>query len=252
MGFDVPADAYDLFMGRYSRPLAPLLADFVGVAAGQRVIDVGCGTGALTEELVRRLGADSVSSVDPSESFVATMRRRFPGVTVERAAAERLPFPSETFDASLAQLVVHFMTDPVAGIAEMARVTGAGGTVAACVWDHAGGGGPLEAFWSAARQFDPAVPDESERAGTREGHLVELFESAGLAGVASTALVVTVEHRSFEEWWEPYTRGVGPAGAYLGSLGPSEQERIRSASLAHLGAGPITITAKAWAARGVA
>ena len=123
MTFVVAAEAYDRFMGRYSVPLAPVFADFAGVAEGQRVLDVGCGPGALTAELVRRLGPASVTAVDPSEPFVAAARERHPEVQVERASAEDLPFPDGTFDAALAQLVVHFMTDPVAGLREMARVT---------------------------------------------------------------------------------------------------------------------------------
>src|SRR5688572_14261320 len=123
MSFSVPAASYDRFMGRYSVLLAPQLADLAGVAAGQRALDVGCGPGALTGELVRRLGEDAVSAVDPSEPFVAAARERYPGVSVQLAPAEALPFPDDSFDTSLAQLVVHFMTDPVAGLGEMARVT---------------------------------------------------------------------------------------------------------------------------------
>lgn len=149
------ADAYDRFMGRYSVPLAPKLADLAAVAAGQRVLDVGCGPGALTAELARRLSPDAVAAVDPSESFVAAARERYPGVDVRRAPAEELPFDDETFDAAVAQLVVHFMSDPVVGLGEMARVTRGGGVVAACVWDHAGGRGPLGLFWEAAREIDP-------------------------------------------------------------------------------------------------
>src|SRR4051812_5358868 len=110
MTFAVGADAYDRFMGRYSVPLAPELADFAKVAAGQRVLDVGCGPGALTAELVRRVGAADVAAVDPSEPFAAAVRERYPGVSVQRAAAEQLPFPDQAFDAALAELVVHFMT----------------------------------------------------------------------------------------------------------------------------------------------
>src|ERR687897_694836 len=128
-------------MGRYSVPLAPQLADLASIAAGQRAIDVGCGPGALTAELVARLGAGAVAAVDPSEPFVAAARERHPGVSVQQAAAEELPFEDGAFDASLAQLVVHFMADPLAGLRELARVTSKGGIVAACVWDHAGGRG---------------------------------------------------------------------------------------------------------------
>src|SRR4051794_25572047 len=137
MTFLVAADSYDRFMGRYSRLLSPQLCDLAGVVAGQRVLDVGCGPGALTTELVARVGPAAVSAVDPSEPFVAAARERHPDVDVQLAAAEQLPFPDASFDASLAQLVVQFMADPAAGIAEMRRVTREGGVVAACVWDHA-------------------------------------------------------------------------------------------------------------------
>ena len=137
MTFAVPADSYDKFMGRYSTLLAPQFADLAGVGSGQRVIDVGCGPGALTTELVERLGASNVAAVDPSESFVAAARERHPGVDVQESPAETLPFADGIFDAALAQLVVHFMADPVQGLSEMGRVTRAGGVVAACVWDHA-------------------------------------------------------------------------------------------------------------------
>jgi SAM-dependent methyltransferase len=122
------------------------------------------------------LGPASVTAVDPSERFVNAVRERLPGVTVEVTSAEHLPFPDRSFDAAIAQLVVHFMDDPVAGLAEMARVTRPRGVVAACVWDHAGGRGPLGTFWEAARELDPAVNDESGLAGAREGHLEELLD----------------------------------------------------------------------------
>ena len=155
MLFDVAADAYDRFMGRYSVLLSPQLADLAGVAAGQQVLDVGCGPGALTAELVDRVGADSVVAIDPSEPFVEAARARHPGVDVRLGSAEQLPFPDDTFDAALAQLVVQFMSDPAAGVGEMARVTRPGGAVVACVWDHGGGQGPLSPLWDAARALDP-------------------------------------------------------------------------------------------------
>lgn len=252
MSFTVAADAYDRFMGRYSVPLAPQLADFAGVVPGQRVLDVGCGPGALTDELVARLGADAVSAVDPSEPFVEAVRQRQPGVGVQRAAAELLPFDSDSFDAALAQLVVHFMEDPVAGLREMARVTRIGGAVAACVWDHAGGQGPLNLFWRAARELDPNVDDESRLAGARQGHLTELFEAAGLHDIEETALSVRVTHPSFEEWWEPFTLGVGPAGSYTARLDAQRQVRLRELCREKLPSGSFEVTARAWAARGVA
>lgn len=252
MSFDVAAEAYDQFMGRWSRPLAPQLAEFAGVRPGLRVLDVGCGPGALTSELTTRLGPAAVAAVDPSVSFVAAARERHPGVDVRQATAEHLPFSDGVFDAALAQLVVHFMADPVAGLSEMARVTRPGGVAAACVWDYAGGRGPLGPFWLAARELDAGVEDESRLAGTRAGHLAELFEAAGLREVEETALTVSRDHASFEQWWEPFMRGVGPAGGYVSGLDAQQQVELRERCRAMLPGGPFTVTARAWAARGVA
>jgi SAM-dependent methyltransferase len=251
MAFSVPAASYDRFMGRYSVLLAPQLADLAGVSAGQLAVDVGCGPGALTGELVKRLGQDAVSAVDPSESFVAAIRERYPGVSVHQASAEGLPFADRTFDASLAQLVVHFMTDAVAGLGEMARVTRHQGVVAACVWDYAGGRGPLSPFWEAARKLDPEVEDESNLAGVREGHLAELFQEAGLREIEDTSVTVAVEHPTFDDWWEPFTLGVGPAGKYAGSLDSDRQSQLRELARKELPAAPFVLTAQAWATRGV-
>jgi SAM-dependent methyltransferase len=252
MSFNVAADSYDRFMGRYSAPLAPQLADFAAIADGQRVLDVGCGPGALTAELVTRLGPDSVAAVDPSEPFVAAARERNLGVDVQRATAEQLPFEDDAFDAALAQLVVHFMADPVAGLREMARVTRNGGVVAACVWDLAGGTAPLSVFWESAHEFDPNAEDESKLAGAREGHLGELFRAAGLEDVEEGALTVDVEHPSFEDWWEPFTFGVGPAGAYAAGLDATRQAELRERCRQKFPAPPFVLTARAWAARGKA
>lgn len=251
MAFDVAAKAYDRFMGRYSRLLSAQLADFGGVTVGQRVLDVGCGPGALTAELVSRVGADAVAAVDPSTPFVAAARARHPGVDVQQATAEDLPFADASFDAAIAQLVVHFMSDPVAGLAEMRRVTRDGGVVAACVWDLAGGRAPVSLLWRAARELGMDVQeDESKRAGAREGHLAELFSAAGLEDVESTALEVSREHPTFEEWWEPYVEGVGPAGAYVAALDPERRAELRERCRTLLPEAPFVFTSHAWAARG--
>jgi SAM-dependent methyltransferase len=250
VSFAADADAYDRFMGRYSVQLAPSFADFASIAPGHRVLDVGCGPGALTTELVRRLGAAGVAAVDPSEQFVAAARERHPGVEVRIAAAEELPFDDAEFDAALAQLVVHFMADPVRGLAEMARVTRDGGVVASCVWDHAGGQTPLAPFWDAVHQLDPDAADESGLAGGHEGHLTELCTKAGLRDVEEAALPVSVEHKTFEDWWEPFTLGVGPAGVYMTSLDSEHQTEVRERCLENLGAGPFAIESRAWTARG--
>jgi SAM-dependent methyltransferase len=248
VSFDVDADAYLRFMGRFSEPLAVSFADLAGVSPGQRVLDVGCGPGALTAELVRRQGAARVSAVDPSESFVAAVRQRLPGVDVRLAAAEELPFPDGSFGVVLAQLVVHFMADPVAGLREMGRVAGPGGTVAACVWDYAGGRGPLSLFRRAARDLDPAAPDESGLAGVREGQLAGLLRQAGLGPARNGLLTVRARYASFEDWWEPLTLGIGPPGAYLATLGDEERAALREHCRDLLPDGPIEVTASAWAA----
>ena len=180
------------------------------------------------------------------------MRERHPGVEVQLAEAEKLPFPDDSFDAALAQLVVHFMSDAVAGLGEMSRVTRPGGVVAACVWDHAGGHGPLSMFWNTARDLDPDVHDESALAGAREGHLGELMTTAGLRRIEEVPLSVAVEHPSFEEWWEPFTLGVGPAGVYVSGLSPEGRAALRERCRRALPEPPFVLTARAWAARGLA
>ena len=250
MSFDVTPGAYLQFMGRYSEPLAARFADFAGAGRGQRALDVGCGPGALTAELVTRAGAESVSAVEPSASFAAAARERLPGVDVRQAAAERLPFPDGAFGVTLAQLVVHFMADPVRGLREMRRVTRTGGTVAACVWDYAGERGPLSAFWSAVRELDPAAPDESGLPGVREGQLASLFTQAGLGRTRAGTLTVSVRYAGFDDWWQPFTLGVGPAGAYVASLDPERRAALRERARRLLRAGAIEVTAVAWAAAG--
>ena len=238
-------------MGRYSAPLALRFADFAGVNAGQRVLDVGCGPGALTTELVGRVGPANVWAVDPSEPLVTAAQERHPGVRVQRAAAEELPFDDGAFDAALAELVVHFMMDPVAGLREMARVTREDGVVAACVWDQQGDLGPIGPFWRAARALDPDVEDESKLVGGRPGHLGELFRSAGLREIEEEGLSISVQHPTFEEWWDPFTLGVGPAGDYVGGLDAERQETLRERCRAMLPDPPFEVTALAWGARGV-
>jgi SAM-dependent methyltransferase len=247
MGFDVSADAYTRFMGRYSEPLAERFADLAGVRSGQRALDVGCGPGALTAELSGRLGAGEVCAVDPSESFAVAAGERLPGVAVSVATAERLPFPDEAFDAVLAQLVVHFMADPVAGLREMGRVTRRGGVVGACVWDHGGGRGPLTPFWRAVRELDPSAADESGLAGVGEGQLAALFGQAGLAGTDATTLTVRASYTAFGQWWQPFTLGVGPAGDYVVSLTARRRRLLRERCRELLGEGPFDVSATAWA-----
>jgi len=248
MSFEVAGSDYDRFMGRYSRLLAPQLADFAGVASGQRVIDVGSGPGALTEELCARLGPRAVVAADPSAPFIAALRERLPGVEAAQAPAEALPFGDDAFDVALAQLAVHFMKDAVAGLGEMARVTRPGGVIAASVWDLAGDRTPLSVLWRAAREFDPDVHDESGLAGAQEGALAELFQQAGLTRVESTEHEVPFRPATFEEWWDPFELGVGPAGQYVASLDDDARVAVRERCRELL---PDARPAVAWVARGV-
>lgn len=250
MNFFVGADAYWRFIGRYSEKLAVELADFAAVRAGQTVLDVGCGPGALTAVLVDRLGAAQVTAIDPSTPFVDAARKRLPEVDIREAVAENLPFADNSFDAALAELVVHFMSDPVAGITEMARVTVPGGTIAACVWDYGTDTGAVSPFWKVARTLDPGIDDESGLAGVREGQLAELFQRAGLIDIRSDSLTVDIDFTGFDEWWEPFTLAVGPAGAYVAGLTADARERVRTACRAALPAGPFTVSARAWVAVG--
>jgi trans-aconitate methyltransferase len=250
MSFDVAAQAYGAFMGRYSEPLADRLADLLEPVPGSRALDVGCGPGALTARLVERLGMDQVCAIDPSAPFVAAARDRLPGLDVRSGRAEELPWPDASFDLAAASLVVHFMRDPVAGLGEMGRVVRAGGTVAATVWDHAGERGPISTFWRAVHDLDPAGPDESGLAGARAGHLAQLFTAAGLRVVRDTEVTVTVRYDSADQWWEPYTLGVGPAGAYLVGLPDQQREALRRQCVERLPPAPFTVEATAWCVLG--
>jgi SAM-dependent methyltransferase len=248
MTFMVSPEAYGRFMGRYAEPLAAVFLEFAGVQAGDKVLDVGCGPGALTARLLSA-GAE-VSAIDPSPPFAEAMGVRFPNVDVRLGTAEQLPYDTDAFDAALAQLVVHFMADPVAGVRQMARVTRRGGVIAACVWD--GPTGALAPFWDAVHTLDPEAEDEALLSGAHEGHLTELFETAGLDDVEERSIAIDVVHPTFEEWWEPYTFGVGPAGDYVQRLDDDARGHLESVARERLGDGPFTVTATAWAGRGTA
>jgi SAM-dependent methyltransferase len=244
------ADAYGRFMGRYSEPLADQFVDWAGVQPGDRVLDVGAGPGALTARLVERVGAASVRALDPSPPFVAALRERCPGVEVLQGPAEAIPVADDAVDAALAQLVVHFMTDPVAGLREMARVSVPGGVVAASVWDVSGGRAPMSDFLRAVRGRVGGAPEESGQQGTHEGELVDILAAAGLSDVEGGELTVAVHYDTFEEWWEPYTLGVGPAGDHVAGLDDAGREALRQRCREVLPPAPFDISATAWCARG--
>lgn len=249
--FSVEGATYDAFMGRYSAPLAPRFAAAAGVTPHDTVIDVGCGPGALTSHLVELVGASSVSACDPSPSFVEACAARHPGAVVQLGRAEAIPFPTDHADRAMAQLVLHFVSDPEQAAREMARVVRPGGTVAACVWDFAEGMEMLRAFWDAAMATDASAPDEAQtmRFG-RPGEIVELFEAVGLVDVTETSILVTSTYDGFDELWTGFLAGVGPAGAYCVGLHDGDRARLRQALFERLDGpiGPFTLGAVARAA----
>lgn len=246
--FGVTGATYDAYMGRYSRSLAHRFADAAGVERGQTALDVGCGPGALTAVLVERLGAAAVAACDPSPGFVAECATRHPGVRLELGRAESIPFDDGRFDHALAQLVLHFVSDPDRAASEMARVVRPGGSVAACVWQFDHGMEMLGCFWEAALQVDEAAPDEARtmRFG-RPGEIAELFAAAGLCDVVESTLTVSSDYADFDELWAGFLAGVGPAGAYCVSLDDGGRSRLRAALFERLGAptGSITLGAVA-------
>jgi SAM-dependent methyltransferase len=246
------ANAYERFMGRYSRTLAPEFTGAAGVASGQRVLDVGCGTGALTVVLADLVGADHVAAVDPSEPFVEQCRANVPGADIRSAPAEALPFEDGTFDCTLAQLVFHFVADPAAAVADMKRVTRPGGTVAGCVWDMTGGMTMIRAYWDAAREADKDAPDEKERFGGRPGQLVDLWRAAGLRDVTDSSLEVSSPYEDFDELWQSFRGGEGPVGTHAASLEGAKHDAVRDALHRRVGSpeGPFELTARAWCAIG--
>ena len=252
MSFTASGDAYDRFMGRYSRELAPRLVDFAGISDGMHALDVGCGSGMLTSALADRLGAANVAAADPSESLLAACAHRVPDADVRRAPAEELPWPEGAFDAVLSQLVLNFVADADAAVAEMCRVAAPGAILASCTWDYAGGMRMLRTFWEAAAELDPEAPDEANMRYRTEEELASLWERGGLDDVETGSLDVEVAYESFDECWEPFALGVGPAGAYFASLDPNAREALREGCFTRFGspAGPFSLTARAFAVRG--
>jgi ubiquinone/menaquinone biosynthesis C-methylase UbiE len=254
--FGGPAEVYDRFVGRYSPGLARAMCNAAGVRPGQHALDVGCGSGALLEALAEALGADNVSGIDPSESFVDFARARVPGARIVVGSAESIPFDDEEFDATLSQLVVNFLTHPEQGLREMARVTRPGGVVAGCVWDYGGGMTMLKTFWDVAAALDPdeATPrmEEHTMRFSTPGELATLWRGAGLTGVDTAPIDVEVTYADFDDLWAPFPTGVGPAGAYAGALDSDAQSALRDEFARRLGDpnGEFTLSARAWCAVG--
>ena len=222
--FAVAADAYDRLIGRYLPSLGPAFVDAAGVVGGQRVLDVGCGPGGLTSVLADRLGAGQVAALDPSATFVAACRERNPGVDVREGVAAEVPYLDDTFDASLASLVVGFMSDPHAGVAEMRRVTRPGGRVALSFWTL--DGMPLlRTFWRAVAAV--VGPDDRDyhrlgrRASCGAAHRSRCLRGRGRAAELSAT------YADLDDWWSSFTGGAGPVGVYLQFLNPDQRDRVR-------------------------
>jgi SAM-dependent methyltransferase len=246
------ADAYENFMGRYSRALAPEFARAAGVTDGQSVLDVGCGTGALTTVLADLVGPARVAAVDPSEPFVDECRSSVPGADVRVAPAEALPYDDGTFDRALSQLVFHFVQDPAASVREMTRVTRPGGRVAACVWDMTGGMTMIGAYWAAVSEAGVPGQSEVERFGGKPGQIAGLWRDAGLRDVDDRAITVSSAYRDFDELWATFRAGVGPVGVHAESLEGDALEAVREAFRHKVGSpdGAFELTATAWFAAG--
>lgn len=252
--FAVGGMTYDSFMGRYSLGLAERFADAAGVERGNSALDVGCGPGALTGVLVSRLGADRVYACDPSPAFRDECAARHPGVVVKLGRAESLPFGTDSVDHAMAQLVLHFVSEPPEAAREMARVVRPGGRVSACVWDFGEGMEMLRGFWDAALVIDPDAPDEARtlRFG-RPGEITELFASIGIDEIVESTLSAASTYGSFDELWSGFLAGVGPAGAYCTALSVGDRGRLRSELFARMGSptGSFTLGAVARCAVGV-
>ncbi len=253
--------AYEPFMGRWSRRLAPLLVEFAGVEAGESILDVGSGTGALAAAILEARPNAHVTGVDLAADYVAAARRRIVGRGARFVVgdAHALDFADGTFDRTLSLLALNFVPDPATAFAEQIRVTRPGGLIAAAVWDYGDGMQMLRAFWNEARAVDPAADalDERHARLCRHGELSALWLSQGMLAVGERPLTFQQPFASFDDYWQPFLGGQGPAGAYVASLADHQREALRErlrTLLAGTGAGdggsPFVLTARAWAVKG--
>jgi ubiquinone/menaquinone biosynthesis C-methylase UbiE len=240
--------AYDAFMGRYSRRLAPVFADFAGLADGSSVADVGAGTGALTAELTAR--GLRVAAADPSPQFIEALSARLADVDAEVAPAESLPWPDEHFDAALAQLVVAFMSDAPAGVREMRRIVRPGGTVAVCMWDRQGME-MLAAVQRAQRALGSDSPTAEARVMYRTPEEIESLFGDGFEDLRTEALETDASYSDYDEFWDALLGGAGPAGAWVASLDDETRDAARAEVHRQVGepTGSFTLRAKAWGTR---
>jgi SAM-dependent methyltransferase len=253
------SDAYDRFMGRWSRLLAPLLVEFSGVRDGDRVLDVGTGTGSLACAVAARRPKAAVTGIDPSEAFIAHARGNVESERVRFAVGEarNLRFPDASFDAVLSMLVMNFIPDHEKALAEMRRVARPRGRVTACVWDYDAGMRSLRIFWDEVVALDPrtAAKDERHMKLSRQGQLGALWRAAGLLEVEETPLVIEQRFQSFDDYWSPFLEGVGPAGACVVSLPQDSRAelagRLKRRLVADRPDGPFALQARAWAVTGI-
>ncbi len=249
---------YERFMGRWSRLLAPPYIAFAGVKNGDRVLDVGTGTGSLAAAVEASMPASEIVGVDPSEGFIASAQKNAKSTRVhfEVGDAQALKFKDASFDNTLALLVMNFVPDHNKAIAEMRRVTRAQGVVSACVWDYDAGMQMLRFFWDEAVALDPAVEPRDERHMklSRQGQLGDLWKKAGLIGIKEEPLVIDQAYASFNDYWEPFTKGAGPGGAYVVSLSQDRRQKLETSMRRRLLGdrqdGPFTLKARAWCVRG--
>lgn len=251
-------DAYERYVGRWSRQVAPIFVDWLAIDPGRRWLDVGCGTGALAATVLARSDPESIVGIDPSPDFVAHASRR---VTDPRASfavgdAQAIPLDAASVEAVVAGLVLNFVPDPGVGLAEMIRVAVPGATVAGYVWDYAEGMQLMRHFFDAAIALDPAAAAEDE--GVRfpicaPGPLEQAFVGAGLDAVEVRAIEVPTVFTSFDEYWTPFLSGVGAAPAFAMRLDEEQRNAIRDrlrATLPTEADGSIHLVARAWAVRG--
>jgi SAM-dependent methyltransferase len=242
------SDGYERFMGRWSRLLAPLFVTFAGVTDGDRVLDVGSGTGALSAAVE----SVWVAGVEPSPAYVRYAQEHVNG-QFEVGDALALPYPDDAFDRTLSMLVLNFVSDPAAALRQMIRVTRPDGVVAAAVWDYGDGMQMLRTFWDAAVALDPdAAPrDERHMPLCTRGALTELWRTQGLRDVDEQPLTIEMAFASFDDYWRPFLCGQGPAGVYVSSLPESARSALESRLHERLGDASLALRARAWAVRGV-
>jgi SAM-dependent methyltransferase len=253
-------DAYEAYVGRWSRRVAAAFLDWLDVPAGQHWLDVGCGTGALTATVLAMADPAEIIGVDPSEEFLATARARIadPRSTFRAGDARSLPLPDRRFDAVVSGLALNFVPDPSRAAAEFARVATSGGVAAAYVWDYAEGMAMMRYFWDAATELDPAAAelDEGRRFPLcRPEPLGRLWAEAGLDNVTVQRVEVPTVFTDFDDYWSPFLGGQGPAPGYAMSLTEDHRGALRDLLRARLPSAPdgsVPLTATAWAVRGTA